>query len=167
MRALLIAVALLGVSQAQALNCRPQWPTPPSTSLYCSASWAFVGTCTGADMVYNWSANGTSAGQGNADHPGAWHVMPWEPEPITIRGVELSVTGGPTPSWLMAGNGFVPDAMLFLVGEKHGRHDFPAGTGMPVPVTADPTHQYLDLHGSCPAGGGTIVVVYTVYYTVP
>jgi hypothetical protein len=164
-----VALALLGASPAHAQNCQngPAWEMPAGTSLFCSASWAFTGVCNGVDMVYAWAAAGTNQGQGNAAHPGAWHIPPWEPAQITVRGVELSVTGGPTPTWLMAGNGYVPDAMLFVVSERHGRHDFPAGTGMPVPPTADAAHQYFDLHGSCPAGGGTIVVIYTLYYTTP
>ena len=34
----------------------------------------------------------------------------------------------------MAGNSYVPDVMLFLgSNERHGRHIFPTGLGMPFP----------------------------------
>jgi hypothetical protein len=55
---------------------------------------------------------------------------------------------------------------LFLgSNERHGRHIFPNGFGMPFPP-AGTKGVYLDLHGSC-SGGGTVSFFYTVYYSLP
>jgi hypothetical protein len=103
-----------------------------------SAMWAFWTTCHADDLVYDWTVSGSSEGTGSEGHPGRWHIDPWEPTPITIRGVELVVVRGPTPTWLMAGNGIDPDAMAVMASpERHVMNRFPAGTGMSIPAKGD------------------------------
>jgi hypothetical protein len=124
-----------------------------------SASWSFKALCRPWDMVYSWTIHGPSG-------EGGWHIDPWEPGPIVLRGVELAVTRGPSPQWLMAGNGIVSDAMLFLADEKHGISRELYMPMMAKDAPREPSN-YLDLHGKCHEWNSfaPLTVFYTVFYT--
>jgi hypothetical protein len=111
-------------------------------------------------------------------------IRPWEDRSITIRGIEIAQASGPPLDWAMAGDDVTPDIMLMLgMGETHGRHDFPAATGMPFPAKADAKPgDYLDLHIVCDGRisifgkkfqlpskweRNSFSIFYTVYYTIP
>lgn len=163
---LLVGMMLLGFlqpSHAQTTaSCQNSTYTlAPGVALYCTATWQFVGLCNSTDYVYSWAINGTT-------NPGTWHILPWEPNAITIRNVELTkVSGGPN-LWFMPGNAYVPDAMGHMSASRdYMFYEFPAGSGMPFPSNVSPpANAYLDLHGGC-TGGGSVVLFYTVGYTVP
>ena len=124
-----------------------------------SASWSFKALCKPWDMVYSWTIHGPSG-------EGGWHIDPWTTKPAIVRGVELAVTRGPTPQWLMAGNGIVSDAMIFTSNSRHG---LSRELNMPIMSSSSPrlSTNYLDLHGKCYLGDtfAPITVFYTVYYT--
>ena len=181
LRIVLVAILMMiasTVMRAEDSSSHPQpasvcqnksFQVPAGLSLYCSASWLFVTECTGAgnDLVYSWKI------PMGVTTPASWHIDAWEDHPILIRAAELTEFSGPSVNWMMMGNGFVPDAMLFLgSGMRHGLHEFAAGSGMPVPAKgqAGPS-EYFDLHGSCAKNWywpwrSKISMMYTLYYTV-
>lgn len=135
--------------------CKPA----PAKSVYRSQSWWFSGKCDGGDQVYKWHIFGLP-------EQASWHIKPWMPIPLLIRGIELTQYEGVPNGWWGAGNGIIGDMMLFLPpNERHGRHDFPAGMVMPMPAAkAARETDYLDLHGLC-FGGSSAALWYTIYYT--
>lgn len=149
---------------SSALACGPPAGAPNTGNAhYCSATWLMTGVCDGTDQVYNWSVGGQPQ---SGTYPSM--IYPWENVWVTVRGVEITqISGGPSV-WWMAGNNIVGDAMMWIgPGGKHGRHDYPAGTGSQImPSSQQTSLSYLDLHGAC-TGGGAVSLFYTIYYTVP
>lgn len=129
-------------------------PTPS-----CSASWQFTGTCTGGDMVFNWTINGTSS-------PGTWHIPPWENQPIEVYATEITNLASVAQSWWMIGDDYVPDATMFMgFGETHRYKPFPPGKSFSMPAIGAGPAVYLDWHGPCPSGAAANGML-TVYYNV-
>lgn len=166
-KALTLLLLALLPSTAEAAVCKAgqrAYVMPAGVSLYCSETWALEADCkANQGIVMEWSVNGSIG----ADK---WKILPWAEQQVTIRGIELTELSGPDFEWMMAGNGFVNDMMMFTGrGERHGRHDFPAGTGMPIQGRNDPrdaSHEHIDLHAQCREAGHA-VVYYTIYYTIP
>jgi hypothetical protein len=148
MRFLICLLALLFPS------CAPI-PQP----IWRSQSWLFRGQCDGTEQVYNWKIEGLPT------QP-SWHITPWLPIPIYVRGIELTMIAGDLAGWWGAGNNIVGDMMLFIgPGETHGRHDFPWPASMPMPASTNAKPlDYLDLHGLC-RGNIPAALWYTIYYT--
>jgi hypothetical protein len=132
---------------------------PTKQQVFRSQTWWFKGVCDSTDQVYKWKIIGLP-------EQSSWHIKPWLPVPIYIRGIELTLISGDISGWWGAGNNIVGDMMVFIgPGETHARHDFPPPSSMPMPAAgkAKPL-DYLDLHGLC-NGGNLAAIWYTVYYT--
>ncbi|HEY3919909.1 MAG TPA: hypothetical protein VGL83_19110 [Stellaceae bacterium] len=136
----------------------------------CSATWQFIGTCSGQDLWDKWTVIGRT-------HPADAFIRPWTNAPITVIGYELVKLDGndsdpnQRESWFMIGSTIHPqsDAMLWLApGERHAKQIWPSGMGQIWPskdvafVKGKPL--LLDLHGAC-FGGGPISIFMTIYYT--
>ncbi len=190
-----VIAILWSPAQAEVTACRGKIFAPAEgVTVLCSENWHFTGgVCKEQDLVYDWKIQGrtsppgwnippweerpitirgielTMVGDGeqaqrfaNAD---ARAKLPWWRRGAHWFSRDDEVRGNKT-IWWMAGNSYVPDVMLFLgSNERHGRHIFPTGLGMPFPP-AGTKGAYLDLHGSC-CGGGAVSFFYTVYYSLP
>lgn len=157
--AALLIFSSCAFAQTSGLYCggRGPYTVPAGDKLYCSTNVQMSGgTCNGIDQVMSITANTT----------GTYKITPWENQPIMLRGVEVNAFSMGPVLWAEVGNGQVPDIILNLgPGQMQGRHDFPAGMGMPIPASSAATpSDYFDLHIAC-SGGGQVNAFVTLYYT--
>jgi hypothetical protein len=112
-----------------------------SGSTLCSKTFYGEGICDGSDQLVVLKADGL---------PSVAIVKPWEPEPISIVGVEITFIKPPRHlTYAYAGNGATPNQMLFMgQGQAHARVFYPHGLGFKLPGAGAPGH--IDLHVSCP-----------------
>jgi hypothetical protein len=149
----------IGPASAVTTTCQGVTITPGSNDrVLCSKKFLGSGICTGQATL--------ATLVDDKSFPNGHYVTPWEPSSISIVGVELFDVGGTVNQYMVAGNSFTPDVMVWHdVGHRRTVNWFPAGTSMQFPPsTLNPPH--LDLHVAC-TGGGQYQVYYTIYYTVP
>jgi hypothetical protein len=154
-------------------------------NIVCSATWAFLGKCSGRDMWNDWKIIG------RVEEPDAF-IRPWLDVPILVIGYELVKLPRASmiwpweaaldhfASWFMVGSTIVPDGMIWLgPGESHSKQMWPLNSGQPWPRASDARPikpirdasgivyaaqgDLIDLHGIC--YGGAVRVLLTIYYT--
>lgn len=139
---------------------------------FCSKTFLATARCDGQDQLASIARNHCPLGPKACYQCESGENCPlieaWEPTPITIVGVEITILEGSNAlQYVYAGNGYHPNQMAFLgAGQSHTRQFFPPGTGFKLPPSG--TLGYINLHVSClPQAAAQVQAFYTLYYTVP
>lgn len=143
----LLFVAMTATAQAETSNsiCRAR------SGALCSKTFVAHRWCNGQDQT-------------------AILETPWEPRPIAIVGVGLSVNFTKWSPWFwlpgtwvsaFAGNSYQPDVMLWQDGKGSSTLMFNGGT-FALPARSEPDPPHVDLHVSChwPAAYTARLIVY-------
>ncbi len=123
---------------------------------FCSKTFHASATCSGQDQLARITGNKCASGN---DCP---LIEAWEPTPVLIVGVEVTmIEGAESLLYAYAGNGYHPNQMMFVGrGQTNRSQFFPKGLGFRLPSAGAPG--YIDLHIACTKAQAQ--AFFTIYY---